>query len=134
MAALTKDRDTVRKEGVEIPVPMAASTKVYAGSGVCTNATGYAVPAVDTAAFFSAGVAQEQVDNSAGADGALNVRVRRHGCHKFAASGITQADIGKKVYWVDDQTVALSTTNSVLAGVIDEVISATEVYVDVDRI
>lgn len=133
MAALTKDRDTIYKEGVEEEFPMAASAKVYTGSGVCTNASGYAAPAADIVNFKSQGVALNAVDNSSGANAALNVKVRRRGVFLFAASGMIAADVGKDVYWSDDQTVALSSTTSIKAGKIVKVESATAVWVDIDQ-
>lgn len=45
MTALTKDRNTKRRDGVQYSDPVAASTKVFAGALVCINASGFAVPA-----------------------------------------------------------------------------------------
>jgi len=133
MAALTEDRNTPYREGVELEYDVAASTKIFGGSLVCLNATGYAVPGADTASFKFAGVAQEQVDNTGGADGDKKIRVRKTGIHRFAASGMTIADIGKPAFVSDDQTVAKSgLTNWVGCGRIDEFISATEVGVDIE--
>lgn len=132
MAPLTKDRNTVRKDGIEVAYPVAASTKIYAGSQVCINTSGYAVPAADTAGYKFVGVAQEYVDNSAGANGDLTVRVRRKGSFEFAGAGFTVTDVDKVCFASDDQTVALSTTNSVVVGRIAEVLSATSVMVDVE--
>jgi len=136
MTALAKDKDTVYREGVELDLEVAASTTLYAGAGICVNAAGYAVPAADTADFKSAGVAQEQVDNSAGAAGDKKVTVRRHGLFKFVTAGLTIANIGDDVFWVDDQTVALAatTTNDVPAGKIAGFISATAIWVDIAQI
>lgn len=135
MSALTKDRDTLYKEGVEEELPMAASAKVYGGSMVCTNASGYAAPGADTANFMFAGVACAEADNSAGANGAINVKIKRKGVFLFAASGMTAADVGKTVYVLDDQTVALAagTMNDIPAGKIVKVESATAVWVDIDQ-
>lgn len=123
MAALTKDRNTLRRDGVLHSDPVAASTRIYAGSLVCLNASGYAVPGSTSATLSARGVAQEQVDNSSGLAGDKRVETRR-GVFKFAnsASGdaITIANIGANCYIVDDQTVALThaTTTRSLAGVI----------------
>lgn len=132
MAALTKDRATQYREGVEIEYPVAASTKIYAGSLVCKNASGYAVPGADTANFKFLGVAMEQVDNSAGANGDKTVRVRRKGVFRFGASGMAITDLDAAVYVSDDQTVAKTGTNSVACGKIVEFVSATEVGIDID--
>jgi hypothetical protein len=130
MTVLTKDRNTPKKGGNLFAIPVAASTKIYAGSLVCSNATGYAVPGADTAGLLFRGIAQEFVDNSAGADGEKKVLVEHPVIVSMSTAGITQADIGKPVFIADDQTVAKSTTNSVCCGVIREVISATSVWLD----
>jgi hypothetical protein len=130
--ALSADRDTKYSEGVEISVPVKASTKIYAGSGVVAEATGgFAVEAVNTANYKTLGVAQEQVDNSSGADAAKSIRVRRKGCFPFAITG-TQADIGKTVYWTDGGSVTTTVGNGVVAGKIAWVESTSIVWVDID--
>lgn len=108
MTALAQDRNTPMQEGVLIPVPAAASTKIYAGSLVAANASGYAVPGSTATTLTALGRAEESVDNSAGSAGAKVVTVRR-GVFKFAnlaADAVTQAELGKTAYIVDDQTVA----------------------------
>ncbi|MCE5243699.1 MAG: hypothetical protein ABFD98_00945 [Syntrophobacteraceae bacterium] len=132
MAALTADRKTPYREGIETEYKVAAATKIFAGSLVCLNAGGYAVPAADAANFKFVGVAREQADNSSGANGDLTVRVRRKGVFRFAASGMALTDIGANVNASDDQTVAKATTNNVACGKIAEFLSATEVGVDID--
>ena len=79
MSALTRDRATSYREGIEVEFPVAAATKIYAGSMVCVNAGGYARPAADTSGYRFAGVAMEQVDNTAGADGADHDPAAAHG-------------------------------------------------------
>jgi len=108
MVALTKDRNTELMDGDLIPVPMAASVQVFAGSLVAANATGFATPGATATTLTALGRAEEMVDNSAGADGDKTILVRRNKAFKFAndADAVVQADIGKTVYIVDDQTVA----------------------------
>jgi hypothetical protein len=117
---------------MEIEYKVAASTRIFAGSLVCLNASGYAVPGADAANSKFVGVAREQVDNSAGANGDVAVRVRRKGVFRLAASGMAIADVGTSVNVSDDQTVAKTTTNSVACGKVAEFVSATEVGVDID--
>ncbi len=132
--ALAKDRDTLQKEGTDIELPVAASTQIFGGGMVTTNATGYCVPAANTASFIFAGVALAGADNSAVAtDGAINVSLRRKGSFLFAASGLTAADVGKTAYVSDDQTITLTAGNGVIAGKIVEVVSATSCWVDIDH-
>ena len=55
MSALTRDRATSYREGIEVEFPVAAATKIYAGSMVCVNAGGYAGPRRIPAATASPG-------------------------------------------------------------------------------
>lgn len=71
------ERNTAHRDGEVIAMPVAASTKVEAGNLVALNASGYLVPAADTAGLTVVGVAGKTQDNSAGANGALNCLVRR---------------------------------------------------------
>ncbi|MFP5423415.1 MAG: hypothetical protein ACLGID_18410 [Gammaproteobacteria bacterium] len=124
--ALTKDRNTVRRDGVQYSDPVAAATRIFGGSLVCLNAAGNVVPGSTSATLKARGVAQEHVDNRDGAAGDLRVESRR-GVFPFANSTstdeITRADIGASAYIVDDQTVAkTSATNTrSIAGVIRDV-------------
>jgi hypothetical protein len=132
---LSADRLTNYREGVEIDLPVAASTKIYAGSLVMINASGYAVPGADTASCKFGGVALEQADNSTGANGAKNVRVRRTGAFEFAATSITQAMLGDSMYLVDDQTFddGAGTTNDIKCGTLVKYSSATKGWIDISR-
>jgi hypothetical protein len=135
MAALTKDRATSYREGVEIDFPVAATTKIYAGSLVCVNASGYAVPAADTAGLKFIGVALQQLDNSSGANGDKSLRIRRTGVFEFDAASITQAMVGDPMYAVDDHTFddAAGPTNDVKVGVLVKYASATRGWIDIGR-
>ncbi|MEM5787180.1 MAG: capsid cement protein [Syntrophobacteraceae bacterium] len=132
MTALSSDRKTIYREGIEIAYKVAAGAKIHAGSLVCLNSGGYAVPGADTAGFKFLGIAMERADNTSGANGSVSVRVRRKGIFRLASSGMTIADLGVEVKIADDQTVAKTTSNSVVCGTVAEFISAIEVGVDVD--
>lgn len=109
MTALAADRNTQFKDAEIVPVPVAAAKKIYAGSLVAANATGFATPGATATTLTYLGRAQETVDNSAGAAGAKTVLVRRKKAFLFAnlaADPVTQASFGKVAYIVDDQTVA----------------------------
>ncbi len=108
MAALTKDRNTLRRERDLLTYPVAANVKIYAGALVCLNASGLAVPGSTATTLTAVGRAEEQVDNTGGAASALLVPCRR-GVYLFAndaTDAVVQADVGKACYVVDDQTVA----------------------------
>lgn len=107
-----------------LSIPVKASTKIFAGSLVVIDA-GYAAPGRIATTLLAVGRAEETVDNSAGAAGALRVRVRM-GVHTFANSAagdlIAQADRGTSCYIIDDQTVAKTSngaTRSIAGKVID---------------
>lgn len=134
MSGLTRDRATAYREGVELEFPVAASTKIFAGSMVCINANGYAVPAADTSGYRFVGVAMEQRDNSAGLDGGHSVRVRRAGAFEFDAASITQAMVGQPMYAVDDHTFDdAAGTNSIKVGLLVKFVSTTQGWIDITR-
>jgi predicted RecA/RadA family phage recombinase len=135
MAALTKDRATPYREGIEIEFPVAANSKIYSGSLVCANTSGYAVPADDTAGLKFLGVALEQVDNTGGANGAILLRLRRTGVFEFDAASITQTMVGSAMYAMDDHTVddAAGATNDIKVGVLVKYVSDTKGWIDITR-
>jgi len=107
--ALAADRNTPMQDGELIPVPVAAGAKIYAGALVVANATGYAAPGSTALNLTYLGRAEEQVDNTGGADGDKTVLVRRLKAFKFANSGtdaVDQSMLGKTCYIVDDETVS----------------------------
>jgi hypothetical protein len=119
MAALTANRYTKHRDGLVSAQPVKGGSRIYKGSLVCADSTGYAVPGADTANFVFLGIALEEANNIGGANGAISVRVQTLGVFSFAKSGsITQANVGANLYIVDDQTVALAatTTNDILCG------------------
>ena len=122
------DRNTARKDGIEVGMQVAASTEIEAGHMVAVNASGYAVPAADTAGLVVMGVAQENVDNSAGANGDLTVVIRRKNAFKLGNSGtaaLAQANVGGSAYVEDSETLttAAGATNDIAAGTILSVAS-----------
>lgn len=107
--ALAADRNTPMKDGELVSVPVATNVKIYAGALVAANATGFATPGAVATTLTYLGRAEEYVDNTGGADGAKKVLVHRNKAFKFknaAADLVTQADLGKTCYIVDDETVA----------------------------
>lgn len=109
MSALTADRNTASQKGTVISVPVAAGKKIFAGSLVVASATGYAEPGATATGLTYLGRADEFVDNTGGADGAVSVLVRRRTSFYWNNSGtdpVVQADFGKTCYVVDDHTVS----------------------------
>jgi hypothetical protein len=134
MAVATQDRDTTNYTVNErFPHKAKDATQFYRGILVNSDAGGFLVQAADTANHKCVGTAAER-KLSAGGDGATLVEVE-NGVFEFATSGasaIVQADVGRLCYVLDNQTVvkAAGTTNSVIAGKVVRLLSATSVLVD----
>jgi hypothetical protein len=119
MTALAAERDTPRMGAGAIPpklsVPLAASTKLWRGSLVAVNRSGYAVAASASLLLTVVGVcAAATVDNTSGAAGDLRADVERGGFQLANSAGddaITAADVGQPCFVVDDQTVARTSAN-----------------------
>ena len=126
MTALTTDRNSPQLLDDIRSQPVAAASKIFAGSIVMRNAAGYMIKGQTVVGGFGTGRAEDQTDNSAGALGAINVRYRK-GTFQFANSTagdlIAQANVGAKCWIVDDQTVALTngTATRSPAGIIEGV-------------
>lgn len=109
MTLTTVDRNTPYKNQELLPVLVGAGVKILAGTIVCANATGFAAPGATSTTLTYLGMADEAIDNSAGADGDKTVLVRRGKAFQFANHGadpVTQAAVGQACYIVDNQTVA----------------------------
>jgi len=135
VTALSADRNTPRREGGTYLRPVKGGVKIFIGALVVLDAAGYAKPGVTALSLKADGRAEAFVDNSAGADGAVNVPVRA-GNYYYANSAstdtIAQADVGNTAYIVDDQTVAKTDgggTRSAAGKIID--VDATGVWVAV---
>ncbi len=122
MAALTAERSTFRAGSEMTAVPpivglkVKTGIKIWKGSLVATDATGFAIAGAGIAATGLKlwGVAEQTVDNTAGASGALTVNVRQ-GVFGFANLGgdpVAQADIGAGIFCDDDQTIRKTSNTS----------------------
>lgn len=133
MAALAKDRFMWRRDGHINRVALKAGARIFKGALVCTDG-GYGVPAADTSGLRFAGVALESADNTAGANGAKEIRVWQTGVFPVAKPGAAPSDIGAEVACVDDQTVNLLsvTTADIRCGRVVAVLNSGEVEVKLD--
>lgn len=139
MAALTADRNTRIRTGGAYRTgvgDVAAATKIYKGALIAKNAAGYVVPASDTAGLKVIGVAEEQVDNTAGANGAKTVPYLT-GCDvelNNAGGAIVQASKHATCVVSDDNSVttAAVAANDIVAGTVSE-FTTTKVWVYVDE-
>ena len=119
-----------------IAYPIAASTTLYAGGLVGVNAAGYLVP-MGPASLKCVGVAwiengqrpptNGKFDNSAGANGAFMVTVRK-GVQFFANLGsdpVVVGDMQSICYAYDDYTVQHTSGTNSIAGVVVRVVDGT---------
>jgi hypothetical protein len=115
MTALAADKNYKRSRVGDRNFPVAAAVKIYWGSMVSLDNTGYLRPARATATDLVLGVCKARADNSAGAAGAISAEIESDWAVPMFNSGgadtIALTDIGKDCFAVDDQTVAL-TSNS----------------------
>lgn len=109
MTALTQDRNTPSRTGMDYAFPVAAAVNCRAGGIAVLDASGNVKPAVTATGLVCAGRFEEAADNRAGLAGAIMARVAP-GVFSFANSAagdaITAAEVGDTCYLVDDQTVA----------------------------
>jgi hypothetical protein len=132
--SLVEDRNTPSQDGELIVVPVATGVKCFAGGIACANASGFATPGTTATGLTYLGRFDESVDNTTGANGAVDAIVRRKKAFKWKNSGsdpVTQASLGKVCYIVDDETVAATSatnTRSAAGHVVE--ISADGVWVE----
>ncbi len=109
MTAATADRNTEMRDAELVAVPVAGGQLVRIGVIVTINPNGYALEGKTEADLTYFGRSEQYVDNTAGADGAVTVRVRRGKAFKWANAAddqVTQASLGKPCFIEDNQTVA----------------------------
>lgn len=120
--ALSKNTQYPFEIGDLNELPVLTNVKIYENSLVGVDAsTGYARPL--TAGDAAQGFAESPADNTGGASGALNVRVKDHGKVVLTVGTIAITDIGKAVYASDDGTFTLTATSNSYVGTIERWIS-----------
>jgi phosphoribosylpyrophosphate synthetase len=134
--ALTANKDRLVKGAGSIQNFLVEdNVHIYKGALVVANDAGYAEPATNAADKVLLGVAHEECDNTltGHSQGGKSVRVIRGGTFPFTTADLVQADVGIKCYVEDDDTVndAGTSTQGIVAGIVTEVVSATEVMVDI---
>lgn len=131
MTALSADAQRASREPGIRAYPVEAGEVIYKGAIVALDADGFLIPATNTAGLQVVGVAEEKADNTGGADGAIDVKVRSDRAFKFTATSITQAMLGDMMYVVDDNTVddVAGASNAIPVGRLVEFVSTTEGWV-----
>ena len=131
MSLLTADRDTEFVDRlVRDQVPLGASVKVFNGGAVAL-AGGNLHPAGPGKKHFR-GIANQSVDNTGGAAGALSAYVITPEAAWWdpPSGGYTQANVGQSVYFADDHTLTSTGGNNTYAGRIRAVDSTLGILVD----
>lgn len=107
----------VMNGGRTLVFPVKAGQKITEGMIVAIK-EGYAIAGAKTTGAITVGVAVEPADNTNGADGGIEITVKR-GAFKILNSSVnpvTQADVFKTAYFVDAYTVTAIGTGSSAVG------------------
>lgn len=128
--------DTNRKSspdaGVGFTVPLAAGAVIPVGAIVSANAAGNAINATDTAATRVLGIAVSRGDNAGGSAGDATVTVSSDYIVELThAGGLTALTEGRAVYVVDNDVVALTSTNHIHVGFVAGRVSATKARIKI---
>lgn len=110
-------------------MPIIASDIIYEGAAVGESAsTGNARPLVGGDSFV--GFAYAKADNSAGAVGDVNVRLRQRGEVKLTVTGVTaDDDFGIAIYASDDDTFTTTASGASQIGKLVRWVTSTTCYV-----
>jgi len=133
MATITTNQPiTAREPRGRISVPVGTGLKIPQGTLVfAIAATGYATNAIAAGANHFLGVAVSEADNTAGADGAINVEVYTQGIFQLVAVSGLLAWVGDKIYAIDNGAVDATATSQTLVGHCVEYVSATKIGVQI---
>lgn len=129
--ALTANTPRTHQIGEHEDYPVAATSRVFEGSAVGENGSGYARALVAADKFL--GFAMAEANNAAGAAGDLNVKTRTKGriVLTVASSAITSND-RPAVYASDDGTFTLTSSGNSKIGYVSRWISGTQCVVEYD--
>ncbi len=129
--ALTKNREVDHYVDQELrALPVAATKRIYKGALVGVNSSGYAQPL--TAGDRFAGIAYEEIDNSAGANGSISVRIYTEGDFGLPLAGATIAHVGRPVFASADDTLTFSCAGNSYVGVVQDVPSSGSIILRID--
>lgn len=134
MAALSADKQVISKGDYLLQsFKVGAGQVIYQGATVKVGADGYLKPQAAGAGAKPAGVAYEACDNSLGADGDKECRVYTKGIFQLHGAGFAITDLQAPAYASTDNDISNTKGADELAvGIIKEIVSATEVFVEID--
>lgn len=105
MTALTTGREIARRELLTVTDPVKAGVRIYRNAMVVLDA-GFAAPGRTAAGLKARGVAAAEIDNTAGANGAVFCICDKGTFAMVNDGSVLRTHIGGTAYIVDDQTVA----------------------------
>lgn len=129
--ALAVNRELDRYVDQELrSYPVGATKRIFKGALVGLSSAGYAQPLVAGDAFL--GVAYEEADNSAGANGAMSVRVYTQGDFVFTLAGATITSVSRPVFASADDTLQFRGSSNSYVGVAQDVPATGEIILRID--
>ena len=132
MTTLAADAPRQYALGDQEDYPVIASDIIYQGAAVGENGSGYARPLVAGDPFL--GFAEGTTDNSSGAAGALNCRVKTRGVVRLTVAGATAITANDRpiVYASDDNTFTLTASTNTPIGRVRRWLASTDCLVEFD--
>lgn len=145
--AITQDLTPTTYAGSVLVIPIAANTQIWDNQNVAINGSGYLVPCAAVSGLIPLGYSQSpgvNTNNNTGTNGnGFNCQVQAYGkvvdasYQYVATTGASQATVGQLMYWTNasgnPETVGTSGSNSIVAGLCVQFISATLVVIDASR-
>lgn len=121
---------TRRSEGLRVSGPVAETTILYGGTLAFTNASGYLDDDTASGVNTFAGVVIDEVDNSAGVNGALSAELHNGGLFLLVGAGFSQATFGQPIYASDNYTVTATADGNTHIGRCVGYVSSTRIWVE----
>lgn len=122
---LTSTKNVHKRSGRQVSHPVAAATVIHGGAAVVLDG-GFAKPATTAVGLVAAGMADQSVDNSDGANGDVSVTVSRDDWFRLmndVGDPVTRSSLNQPCYFVDDETVAATDNGGArsVAGVVRDI-------------
>lgn len=127
--AVTANQLITMQAGQKQGHPVAASTRLYQGTLVFINSSGYADDDTNSGANNFGGIAVADTDNSSGSNSDENVEVWQEGVFELVGSGFSQGTVGSDIYASDNYTVTTTATSNTYIGRCVGYVSSTNILV-----
>lgn len=125
--AATENVITQRQEDMRISVPVSGGIRIFGGSLTFIGADGFLTNVETAGTTPFAGIADNEADNLAGADGDIEIDVVDGIWSHIDGSGFVQSDVGKDLFATDDNTLTMTATANTFVGRVVEFRSSTRV-------